>query len=217
MPNENQFLRVIKNLYEHGEVVLFDGIRHFSTLESKEVVRYIEEQYLQECLEFPCARIPFDPDAAEYSAQIVYNALQLIIYREKEESELSQYITTYSQPIGAGSMLSADVCFRFLPDAIKNLQSINPEDELIELLENILANWHYSGISTCKMFEASDIDMLFENDCFRKLYIDRILTTKNTFLARHPFFRPWVLGALGMHKELLWKELIIDNENSETS
>lgn len=69
-----------------------------------------------------------------------------MLYRKNEEQDIAILLPSFISPISPSAHLSADLVLRFLPDIIKQLKLIDPEDALIGILERQLVQWYYSGV-----------------------------------------------------------------------
>ena len=196
--------------------------------EEKTVADLLRGEYIKEVLNFPGAAPSFEPDAAVWAARIVFNASQLLLFREKDAQDIVELLSPYSGPMTPAAILSADLCLRCLPDVIVKAREINPDDPLIGLLEDLLQVWHYSGIGYFRLPEGGgepagaedsvgidsmsgggefDFSPILADDCLRLLYIDRVIERRVTALANLPELRPGILAVMGDHGTSFWKEL----------
>ncbi len=112
------------------------------------------------------------------------------------------------------SILSADLSLRFLPEIIFALNSADPEDPLIKILEEILTEFHYSGVGYDLDLGKVNWEEELKDKTYRKLYLERIVEKKDYKLAEIPFINKLLMAEFGMHKEAFWRELkIITEEN----
>lgn len=206
LASNNYFLSTICHLREQEEMLIYDRFTSTTTMEEKAVGDFLQEEYEKEVLNFPGTPPPFDREAAVWAARIIFNASQLLLFREKDEKDIVQLLPSYTGEMTPAAFLAADLCLRCLPDVIGKAREINPDDSLILLLEDILRRWHYSGIGH---FEGDLFDWkpILANDCLRLLYIDRVIERRVTALANSPALRPGVLAAIGDHPTYFWKEL----------
>jgi MoxR-vWA-beta-propeller ternary system domain bpX4 len=170
------------------------------------VIDFLLLQYEAELTDYPARPPEFDGDAALWAAKMVYVAAQLILFREHKEEAINDLFPPDHAPTTPGSILSADLCLRFLPEMIKNLKAIDSEDLLIDLLEERIKKWHYSSVSYPLRIEALDFNEAYENPCLQHLYCDRIIRYKNLPLALIPFFKNKVQAQMGLYGKEFWSE-----------
>ncbi len=208
--SENRFLNMIKTLREEEEVILHENILTFKDGEHELVIEYLRNQYDIEGNNYPHQKPPFHEQAALWGAQMAYIAAQLILYRKNEETELKGLFPEFKQELTPPIILSADLCLRFIPIMIRQLKVFDQEDHLIEVLEKIIQHWHYSGISYLESAEQLSI-VKYNDACLMQLYANRIIRYKNTTLAKHEVFSPWVNSSMGMHHQMFWPELELES------
>jgi hypothetical protein len=204
---DNYFLEMIRTLRKQEEVILYGNILHVNEKSTESVVDFLYNEYQKELLEYPDHQAPeFDPVAALWAAKTIYIAAQLLLYRENKETDLDALLPDYTVPRTASSVLSADLCLRFLPDILVKLKMIDSEDALIEILERKIVYWHYSGINYDLPIEELDFDSMFAETGLKGLYINRIITYKKMNLANHTTCKEQIAGYLGMYADQFWKE-----------
>ena len=211
---DNYFLSAISHLREQEEMLIYDRFTAITTKEEKAVADLLREEYAKEAMNFPGIAPSFEREAAVWAARIVFNASQLLLSREQDTQDIVKLLPPYSGAMTPAAILSADLCLRCLPDIIKKAREINPDDPLIRLLEDLLRDWHYSGIGYFRsdLFrddpgDLSDFSSILADDCLRLLYIDRVIERRVTALANLPELWPGVLAAMGDHSTFFWKEL----------
>jgi len=187
--------------------MLYERVLSVSDEEKFQTAQFLKSEYEMELLEYPAGCPPFDSAAAVWAAQVTYISAQLILYRETEEQDLDSLLPSFESPITVSAVLSADLCLRFIPDMVRQLQIIDSGDKLIEVLESILQRWPYSGINyKSPDFKESEIDFIQNNSYLYKMYCERIVKDKITKLAEHPAFSKGVSAQLGIYGQELWKE-----------
>lgn len=200
------FLKTIKHLRVDEEVILYRNIPLITSVEELSVAGFLKEEYDKESINYPNAAPAFNTEAALWGARIVYYASIFFVYRENKEKELQPFFPEYPLKIDASAMLSADLCLRFLPIVIENIQAVDPEDTILPLLNNQLLQWHFSAVGHLNLPENIDYD-IFGNLCFRQLYTDRIIETKSESFARSSLFQQYIKASLGNLAPYFWKEL----------
>ncbi len=204
---DNYFLEMIRTLRKHEEVILYGNVLHIQEKYTAAVTEFLQNEYQQEMLEYPAKEIPiFDPTGALWAAQTVYIAAQLLLHRENKESDLELLLPDYNISCTPSSVLSVDICLRFLPDILTQLKMIDSEDAIIiNLLERKLLYWHYSGINYELAIDQLDLDKVFVDTALKQAYINRIIMYKKTSLANHALCKSNVEGNLGMFSDYFWK------------
>ncbi|UZR97434.1 hypothetical protein [Chondrinema litorale] len=213
---KNYFLEMIKSLREEEEVVLYDRILKTTQEEDQEVIAYLESAYQNETLNYPFLAPKFNADAAIWSAKTIYIAAQLVLYRQNPSKDLVALFPVDEIETSPETILSVDLCFRFMPSLLNQLKLIDSSDFLLEILENKLEKWHYSGINYSLKLEATDYKTILDNQCLEQLYLNRIIKYKNIKLAKIPLFYNKISSNMGIYSETYWegfKLLNIDEQN----
>jgi len=201
---ENYFLKMIKTLRSYEEVILSANIFEIHQEEQELVLDFLRNEYKLESTDYPFVVPEFNDRVGIWAAKTVYNTAQLILYRKNKPEELSTLLPEYKDIIDAAAILSADICLRFIPDMLIQLKLIDPEDELISVLENILHNWHYSGINYNLQITRLDFAIVNADNCLNQLYINRIIENKKNDLAILPQFKVTVQAVLGLYATQFW-------------
>lgn len=89
------------------------------------------------------------------------------------------------------------------------MEQIDVEDELIPIIKKILAEWHYSGLLSDVNFEPQKLEAIIGDELLCRLYIDRIIETKNKQLGQNKKLMPLVLSAMGNYTNEFWKDFKI--------
>ncbi len=207
---DNFCLNMIQHLRKNEEVMLYGNLLTIEKEEVEAIINFLKEEYQSESLNYPYAIPPFDEQAAFWGAKTIYLATQLLLYRENRLEDLSNLLKSFEGEVSASTILSSDLCLRFLPEIIKELKLIDPEDSLIEILESSLYVWHYSGINYALDIEKLDLETILSNECMQQLYCNRIIQYKNLKLANHNSLNHLILADLGNYSSMFWKELIIE-------
>lgn len=205
--NNNHFLKTIFRLRQREEVLLFANVLNVKPIEQREVLQFLHEEYRTEALNYPHEAPDFDEAAALWAAQTVYWAAQFILYRENNAEDLEKILTDFEGQTSPSAMLSADLCLRFLPVMLVQLKMIDPEDEMVEILEEILYRWHYSGVNCSLDIEKLDMSYVMDNACVLQLYLNRIIEYKKTKLAENDMFKSHIKSNLGMYTKEFWSTL----------
>ncbi len=210
MPPQEYFLNMIKNLRQNEDVMLYNNILKVNEIETEIAIEFLKKEYQNETLNFPFQSPDFDKNAALWAAKTVYISAQLILYRENKSEDIPTLLPDFQDTISPSSILSADLCLRFLPDMLVQLKFFDSEDPLVEILEKILSQWHYSGINSPLEIDKLDFTVIDSDDCLRQLYINRIIENKSLNLAKLPPFKDNILANLGIYGKEFWKEFSLE-------
>ena len=205
------FLETLYHLRTIEQVILYNKMAEITANEATAAADFLESEYEREATGYPFTPPQFNSAAALWGAKTLYNAAQLLLYRDNKPGELGGLLPPFPGTPDASAMLSADVCLRFLPQVVQQLHSIDAEDPLIGLLKQRLVAFHYSAIGFDVDIPYINLQTLFKDDCFRQLYIDRVTERKAAKWAALPAIKEQVLANLGDHKNLFWKEIDLIN------
>lgn len=204
---KNPFLHTIFQLRRAEDLVLYSRLVAADPDEALLVTDLLEEDYALECLEYPGTPPAFEAGAALWGARTLYMAAQLLLYREHKKEELPDLFLSYKDNVNPGVILSADLCLRFLPRIRMEMHRIDPDDALIPIVDDILLAWPYSAIGCISNSPEVDFSNVLTDICLAQLYVDRIITRKDSQLALHPQWQDKIRAAAGIHQHHFWKEL----------
>ncbi|AZB27609.1 hypothetical protein EG339_09555 [Chryseobacterium bernardetii] len=214
METKSPFLDTVFLLRKNECITLFSNIRAISLTEEQEAEVYFEAEFEKERLEFLSDQLTCNKTTAVWAAKVLYYSAQLYLVREKTADNLDNLIPEFKGTRDISSILSADLSLRFLPEIIFALNSADPEDPLIKILEEILTEFHYSGVGYDLDLGKVNWEEELKDKTYRKLYLERIVEKKDYKLAEIPFINKLLMAEFGMHKEAFWRELkIITEEN----
>ena len=209
VPGINYFLDTIRHLRSHEEMVIYDRYSPVSSEKEEAVIDFLQQEYVKERPEYPGEAPVFEGNSALWAARTVYIASQLLLYREKNVSGMRESLPAFAGEQTPGTILSADICLRFLPAVLEKAKEISPEDELITVLEEHLRIWHFSGVGYRLEPATLSWDIVLSHACVKQLYIDRVVMRKARALAELPLLRPGVSATLGNWPDHFWKELAL--------
>jgi hypothetical protein len=208
MTNKNTLLDTIFQLRKEEELVFYSFESKYSKEELQTVVDFLEDEYIEESLYYPNKAPMFNDKAAEWAALVVFRAGLLFLNRNEGMDKVRQLIKPYAATMpSVAEQLSADLMLRFLPSIITSLYNIDFEDPAIDLLNMILKQFPYSAIELNIIDEAFDYDNMFENSCFKQLYVDRIIALKASNIVSKPIIKKLVLESMGSYQNIYWNNL----------
>jgi len=212
MENKSPFLDTLFLLRKEGTLTIFSDFKTLSEKEEKEAEDFFESEFEKERLDFLSDKIPFNKEAAIWAAKVLYHSAQLYLIRKDTAKDLEKLIPQYQDEKDVSAILSADLSLRFLPQLLDALQIADSTDPLVKILENILQQFHYSGIGLDLNFEKINWEEELKNKTYRKLYLERIVEKKAYSLAEIPYVNQLLIAEFGMYKDIFWKELkIVEN------
>jgi hypothetical protein len=197
---------MIKTLRESEAVILYQNILKIEEEEKAKTVEFLSDQYQLETLDYPFVAPPFSGNAALWAAEVVYLTAQLILYRKHEAQELEDLFPKALFEINPSTILSVDLCFRFIPTMIEQLRLIDSEDALVPLLERALKKWHFSGVNYPLSLADNEFTTVFSTPCLEQLYLDRIVKYKTIKLANNPLINQRIQSNLGMFSKEYWSD-----------
>lgn len=212
MENKSPFLDTLFLLRKEGTLTIFSDLKTLTEKEEKEAEDFFESEFEKERLDFLSDKIPFNKEAAIWAAKILYHSAQLYLIRKDTAKDLEKLIPQYRGEKDVSAILSADLSLRFLPQLLDALQIADSTDPLVKILENILQQFHYSGIGLDLNLENINWEEELKNKTCRKLYLERIVEKKAYKLAEIPYINQLLIVEFGMYKDIFWRELkIIEN------
>ncbi|AZA63156.1 hypothetical protein [Chryseobacterium indoltheticum] len=217
MENKSPFLDTLFLLRKEGTLTIFSDFKTLSEKEEKEAEDFFESEFEKERLDFLSDKIPFNKEAAIWAAKVLYHSAQLYLIRKDTAKDLEKLIPQYQDEKDVSAILSADLSLRFLPQLLDALQIADSTDPLVKILENILQQFHYSGIGLDLNLENINWEEELKNKTYRKLYLERIVEKKAYSLAEIPYINQLLIAEFGMYKDIFWKELKINNTQENES
>ncbi|RQO41675.1 hypothetical protein DBR39_03405 [Chryseobacterium sp. KBW03] len=214
METKSPFLDTIFLLRKEECITLFSSLQKISPQEELEAGDYFETEFEKERLEFLSDQLTCNKETAVWAAKILYHSAQLYLIRENTEKNIENLIPGFKGVRDISSILSADLSLRFLPQVIVALNAVDSEDPLIAMLEDILMQFHYSGIGYDLDLKNVNWKEELKDKTYRKLYLERIVEKRDYKLAEIPFINKLIIAEFGIHKDAFWRELKTITENN---
>lgn len=205
--NKSPFLDTLFLLRQEECITIFSDIHDLSKKEEEDALDYFQTEFEKERLEFLSDTIVFDPEAALWASKVLYHSAQLYLVRENTAKDLSRLIPSFKGKKEISALLSADLSLRFLPQIVSALQVADPEDHLVNMLESILKQFHYSAIGSDPDLEDINWEGELKDKTYRKLYLERIVEKKAYTLAEIPYLNRLLIAEFGLYKDIFWREL----------
>ena len=207
MEIKSPFLDTLFRLRNDEHITIFTDIQDIPKKEEQEVDTFLESEFENERLEFLSDQIDYESETAVWAAKILYRSAQLYLIRKDTDKNLERLIQPFKGKMNVPAILSADLSLRFLPQIISALQNADPEDVLIKMLENILNQFHYSGIGFDLDLGKINWEEELKHKTYTKLYLERIVEKKAYKLAEIPYINQLLTAEFGMYKDVFWREL----------
>lgn len=123
----------------------------------------------------------------------------MILYRKDNETQLEKLFPKINFEENPSTILSIDLCFRFIPELIIQLELINMEDPLLKILKTQLHKWHYSGINSDLKETNLNFDTIYPNKCLFQLYLNRVVQYKKIKLSQLPILNKGLINNFGIY------------------
>jgi len=212
MENKSPFLDTLFLLRKEGVLTIFSDLKTLTKKEENDAEDFFESEFEKERLDFLSDKISFNKESAIWAAKILYHSTQLYLIRKDTAKDLEKLIPQYQDEKDVSSILAADLSLRFLPQLLDALQVADSTDPLAKMLQNILHQFHYSGIGLDLNLEKINWEEELKDNTYRKLYLERIVEKKAYKLAEIPYINHLLIAEFGMYKDTFWKELkIVEN------
>ncbi|WP_228372244.1 hypothetical protein [Chryseobacterium gregarium] len=209
LENRSPFLDTLFLLRKEESMTIYTDLQEISAKEEADAADYFESEFEKERLEFLSDQVIFHKESAVWAAKVLYHSAQLYLVRKDTSGSLGKLIPAFTGKREVSSILSADLSLRFLPQMMAVLHNADPEDPLVTMLENILVQFHYSGIGYDLNPENINWEEELNNATYRKLYLERIVAKKDYRLAEIPYLNHLLMAEFGIYKDEFWKELKI--------
>lgn len=175
------FYDSIELLRTKRDIIIHSSFVQISEDDEQYVTSFLENEFQKERCNFPGELPEFNANAAIWGAKTIFIAAQLLMLRDIPEKEFDLLLPMYSGEINESTVLSCDLCLRFLPEIIEQAQDIDTYDELIQRLEKLLSDWTYSAIGfRNSTFFNEEIDTNpYKSQAMRILLAERIVRRKS--------------------------------------
>ncbi len=210
MNTKNNILQTIHHLRTSGQFVLYTNKPEVSNSELNDLGDFLEQEYENEVLNYPCEAPKFDREAAIWGAKMIYFGAQFLAHRHEEPKDLNQYFEMIKGELTPNSCLSADLSLRFLPFITKELEAIDFDDWLVKILKSHLQKFSYSAIGQGFDLEINqeELTKLFQDECFKTLFIDRVIEKQDISLTEHTIIHENIAIHLGEYKNHFWRAFV---------
>ena len=151
----------------------------------------------------PLAPPVVDRPALKWAIRHFRGAAQLAVFRQLGPEEVAKRLEDdfVGEGDAAGAMYSVDLVFRFLPDLVRIVKGMNPDDPLLAQLRKWGERWPLSSVGIPGL-ALSGLEPLLANRCLSMLYVDRIIEADAVDRLHDPRVQELVRGAIGAYPEL---------------
>ena len=198
------FAETVYRLRNNEELIIFEKNLSIKATEETYVNDFLEAEYDNEALDYPYTAPVFDAGASMWAARIIYFSAQLLLFREETTRDIPVLFAAYPGTKSPSVFLSADICLRFLPDLLHKLKQIDPDDILVKTLEQRLQEFPYSAVGYFDETGLSQDEYDFSDDCYRQLFVDRVIEKRDYKTASRPAVKTLIESALGDHEQFFW-------------
>jgi len=185
----------LQSLFSDGELNIPRPESAFDERQALDAVTQFERVW--RC-ELPGDPPEFVAESAVKAAQILMAVCQAVIHREINIEQTEQTIdqaclTTDDTP---SLHYSVDLVFRYLPQVDERARRISESDALLDLLKTLGRRWPLSSVGT-KGCVLDQLPTALQHPSLWRMYVDRIISTKDVSRVNIPSVRDAVAAALG--------------------
>jgi hypothetical protein len=199
-----QLSEFIQDLIQQGKVTVAAQLIAFSEEDIQHSITCLQAAHAA-CAQELTGDVPaFDPGAAVWAARYIYHAVQLALLRDANDATVNDCLTPFPGVVTPAAILSADLCLRYLPNLLALAKGLAPDDILVKRLQETAARWPLSSIGLPVTIDNNDINTILQHNCLRRLYIDRIIETRDAARCNNTLVNEYLKEALGDHSQLLW-------------
>ena len=157
-----------------------------------------------------------DRPALKWAIRHFHAAAQLAVFRQLGPEEVAKRLGDdfVGEGDAASVAYSVDLVFRFLPDLVRIVKGMNPDDPLLAQLRKWGERWPLSAVGIPGL-AVSGLEPLLANRCLSMMYVDRIVEADAVDRLHDPRVQELVRGAIGAYPELspkLYRFLTTEHE-----
>jgi hypothetical protein len=198
-----QLEQFILDIIQQGKVVVDDKVSAFTEEDWQLATQRLRENHALRQQELTATVPAFHAEAAIWAAGFLYRAVQLVMLRDLGEEVVNALLTPYEGEVTPETILSVDLSFRYLPNLMSLAKGLAPEDVLVKRMMEAAICWPFSSVGM-KVDGAMKLDVIMNNTCLRREYIDRIIEARDTKRCNNVQVNEYIQEALGHHGEVLW-------------
>jgi hypothetical protein len=198
-----QLIQFIQDIIQQGKVTVDGHVTSFSDEDKQAATQRLHEYYELQKQELTATVPAFDAPAAIWAAGFLYRAVQLVMLRDLGDDVVNKLLTPYDGAVTSEAVLSVDLSFRYLPNLAGLAKGLAPEDVLVKRLHETAVQWPFSSVGM-KVEGDFNIDVILNNACVCRSYIDRIITARDVKRSNNPQVKEYIKEALGDYGHVLW-------------
>jgi len=198
-----QLIQFIQDIIQQGKVTVDGNVTPFSDEDKQAATQRLREYYELQKQELSATVPAFDAPAAIWAAGFLYRAVQLVMLRDLGDDVVNKLLTPYDGAVTPEAVLSVDLSFRYLPNLVGLAKGLAPEDVLVKRLHEAAVQWPFSSVGM-KVEGDLNIDVILNNACVCRSYIDRIITARDIKRCNNPQVKEYIKEALGDYGHVLW-------------
>ena len=204
----------ILNLFEYGDVTVEDKVQVFSEKDLRDTVRGLDYFYKKDISNIPHTAPSFHPEAALWSAQYIYRAVQMIVLRELGEEEVKKHLTDYPFEKTPEVIYSVDLTMRYLSDLLNIAKGLAPDDILVKKLKQSALDFPFSSVGLKIEGELNEA-VILSHTALKYAYADRIINKKDKSRIQNTNIQELIKELLGDHASTFWSEVELKNEDKD--
>jgi hypothetical protein len=152
--------------------------------------------------ELPGIPLNLSRPAVLWGAMIVFRVSSFLAYRDIGADVIQAALSEPCPELPTPSACySVDLTLRFLPDLIRLAKAISTDDPLVALLLKLGRDWPLSSVGIVDIGEV-DPTPLVGDPCLKRIYVDRIIASKDRSRLNNTQVKESVRAAVGIHREL---------------
>jgi hypothetical protein len=198
-----QLDQFIQDIIQQGKVIVDGRVTAFTEEDIQLATQRLHEYYEHLQQELTDTVPDFHAIAAVWAAGFLYRSVQLVMLRDLNEAVVNSLLTPYDGSVSPETILSVDLSFRYLPNLMGLAKGLAPEDVLVKRLQEAAIHWPFSSVGM-KVEGAMDIDVIMQNACLRRAYVDRIIEARDIKRCNNVQINEYIQEALGDYGHILW-------------
>ncbi len=205
----------LQTLFTEGKVTVEGKLSSFDKEDETDSARLLEQWYEDDKTEMPYTAPLFSAEAALWAARHLYLSLQLIVIRDADEEIIRKTLQPYAGTLSPSAIYSADLTLRYLPDILLLAKGLAPADIMVKKLRETAVQWPFSSVGIEVSGEERNDDIILHHPSLRTVYIDRIISKKDTKRIDNKRITEGVREALGTYASLLWPQFYESEQNND--
>ena len=191
----------LEELFEHGRIHVRSPESECE-IDTKSSLELLHAEEARWRLHLPSGLPDFMPNVANQAAIQLYRAAQFLVYRDTE----TDFMEAALQPLQPGPQTpadhySADVCFRYMHDALRLSTAASENDPLNEVIRRAVKDWPLSAVGLGIEHQRDHIP--FDNKALRLMYLERVLERRDMNIMNLPSVRKALQELAGVNRHLL--------------